>query len=191
MAHESRIESIKCWLCDGSKARTNQMERLETGNGAFVTWICPNCGYQFDEDNFTLDEYVDRDAVLVPMTTQEMIDAINNALSYMSNCFNVISGDIVNDLAHARETLKNEIADFESNFTTPNASQSITATMPEPDPTENDVTSDEIPDLIASGYEWTCPECDALQDEIEIKPFVRCRECKEVFHTEGAEHAYR
>ena len=43
-------------------------------------------------------------------------------------------------------------------------------------------------DLIASGYEWTCPECGDLIKEIEIK--ARVSHCERTYETAPAEHAY-
>ncbi len=43
------------------------------------------------------------------------------------------------------------------------------------------LAKDEIVDLIASGYEWTCPSCEKLNEEMEIpKDFVIC-ECGQSF----------
>ena len=44
-------------------------------------------------------------------------------------------------------------------------------------------------DLIASGYEWTCPECGNLHHEIEANGPVVCDCCKKVFETNPPEHA--
>ena len=44
--------------------------------------------------------------------------------------------------------------------------------------------------LIASGYEWTCPECDELNHEIEIENQVSCKNCNVVFEVTECEHAY-
>ena len=44
--------------------------------------------------------------------------------------------------------------------------------------------------MIASGYEWICPECDWMNCEIELLLKVRCRNCNTEFETDGAEHAY-
>lgn len=48
----------------------------------------------------------------------------------------------------------------------------------------------EIVDMIASGYEWWCPGCSTLQNEIEIPPTVECKDCGHIFDTQGANHAY-
>lgn len=42
----------------------------------------------------------------------------------------------------------------------------------------------ETVDIIASGYEWTCPHCDFLNKIIEIKPIVACLACFENFETD-------
>lgn len=48
----------------------------------------------------------------------------------------------------------------------------------------------ETVDIIASGYEWICPECEEFNTEIEITEEVQCQECLEIFETKPAEHAY-
>ena len=48
----------------------------------------------------------------------------------------------------------------------------------------------ETVDLIASGYEWDCPHCDAPNREIEITERVTCSECKHTYETNPPEHAY-
>ncbi len=45
-------------------------------------------------------------------------------------------------------------------------------------------------DVIASGYEWVCPACSKLNNEIEVKQTVICRDCKRAFSTRPPEHAY-
>lgn len=45
-------------------------------------------------------------------------------------------------------------------------------------------------DLIASGYEWTCPECERLHHEIEILEKVYCIVCDIHYETGEAAHAY-
>jgi len=45
-------------------------------------------------------------------------------------------------------------------------------------------------ELIASGYEWTCPQCGDFQREIEAKAKVRCGKCNTEFATEPPKHAY-
>lgn len=44
--------------------------------------------------------------------------------------------------------------------------------------------------LIASGYEWICPECDEFNTEIESNVRVTCPECGESFTTEPPLHAH-
>lgn len=48
----------------------------------------------------------------------------------------------------------------------------------------------ETVDLIASGYEWTCPKCDTLNREIAIKETVKCANCGEEFEVGEVDHAY-
>lgn len=43
-------------------------------------------------------------------------------------------------------------------------------------------------DIIASGYEWICPVCEHLNNEIEVTEKVTCK-CGKVFYTNPAEHA--
>ena len=44
-------------------------------------------------------------------------------------------------------------------------------------------------DLMASGYEWTCPGCHCNNQEIEVKDYVKCSHCERMFKVEAAEHA--
>jgi hypothetical protein len=46
-------------------------------------------------------------------------------------------------------------------------------------------------ELIASGYEWTCPLCGDFQREIEAKAKVTCGKCNTEFATEPPEHAFQ
>lgn len=46
-------------------------------------------------------------------------------------------------------------------------------------------------DIIASGYEWTCPECNRLNLEVEITKYVECKDCTRTFGTNPPEHALR
>lgn len=48
----------------------------------------------------------------------------------------------------------------------------------------------EMVDIIASGYEWTCPECDRLNHEVETLSFVTCRGCDRHFLTGEFHHAH-
>ena len=48
---------------------------------------------------------------------------------------------------------------------------------------------DEI-DLMCSGYEWFCPDCDMPNHAIEITKEVTCEKCGHTFKTGTAEHAY-
>ena len=45
-------------------------------------------------------------------------------------------------------------------------------------------------DIIASGYEWICPDCSQLNHEIEYKEVVSCQNCQETFATNPPEHAW-
>lgn len=47
----------------------------------------------------------------------------------------------------------------------------------------------EYVDTIASGYEWTCPECETLNTEIEWTEDVYCDECAEHYKARFPEHA--
>jgi DNA-directed RNA polymerase subunit RPC12/RpoP len=44
-------------------------------------------------------------------------------------------------------------------------------------------------DLIASGYEWTCPKCETLNEEIEVTEKVSCRNCGRIFKVQDYQHA--
>lgn len=44
-------------------------------------------------------------------------------------------------------------------------------------------TEDETVDLIASGYEWICPDCTVCVQEIEATDTVTCPKCKRTFET--------
>ncbi|KKM71892.1 hypothetical protein LCGC14_1426110 [marine sediment metagenome] len=46
-------------------------------------------------------------------------------------------------------------------------------------------------DLIASGYEWECPECEYLNDEIEVTEKVTCPGCGNEYETNPPEHAIK
>lgn len=48
----------------------------------------------------------------------------------------------------------------------------------------------ETVDMIASGYEWICPECETLNKEIEWTENVTCEQCGRIYETELPEHAY-
>lgn len=43
--------------------------------------------------------------------------------------------------------------------------------------------------LIASGYDWTCPKCDINQHEIEAKSEVTCHECHTQYTVDNVWHA--
>lgn len=44
-------------------------------------------------------------------------------------------------------------------------------------------------DLIASGYEWECPNCEKFNREIETSEQVKCTKCKRTFNVSGTYHA--
>lgn len=46
--------------------------------------------------------------------------------------------------------------------------------------------------LIASGYEWVCPdeECEHFNREIEITDTVTCRKCSKTYNVDEAYHAH-
>ena len=58
-------------------------------------------------------------------------------------------------------------------------------------PARRPIVTDETIDLVASGYEWECPFCATLNEEIETRSTVVCRKCNrqydvdEAFHAEG------
>lgn len=45
-------------------------------------------------------------------------------------------------------------------------------------------------ELIASGYEWVCPKCDCVNDEIEITEEVECDMCGFKFTVSEIHHAH-
>lgn len=48
----------------------------------------------------------------------------------------------------------------------------------------------EVVDLIASGYEWHCPNCKEFNTEIEIENELECAKCKHKFSVGTIDHAY-
>jgi len=44
-------------------------------------------------------------------------------------------------------------------------------------------------DMIASGYEWICLNCENMQKEIEVLESVTCKECGCSFSLGDYEHA--
>jgi DNA-directed RNA polymerase subunit RPC12/RpoP len=42
-------------------------------------------------------------------------------------------------------------------------------------------------ELIASGYEWTCPKCSRLNNEIEVTETVTCPGCNTTFYEHSIE----
>jgi len=54
---------------------------------------------------------------------------------------------------------------------------------------EIEVKEYEQVELIASGYEWICPHCEAFNAEIEVTEQVTCRSCRFTFEVEDYYHA--
>lgn len=44
-------------------------------------------------------------------------------------------------------------------------------------------------DLVASGYEWVCPNCRRCNREIEISEEVTCQHCEHTFEVGDVHHA--
>ena len=44
-------------------------------------------------------------------------------------------------------------------------------------------------ELIASGYEWICPNCDDINHEIEVTERVQCDNCHASYDVADYEHA--
>ena len=57
--------------------------------------------------------------------------------------------------------------------------------------TQDEVEAMKHVDIIASGYEWICPNCEHYNREIEATATVRCEnpECLATFATTPPEHA--
>lgn len=51
--------------------------------------------------------------------------------------------------------------------------------------------TDEKVDLIASGYEWECPQCKTPNKESELVDEVKCYYCQKSFGVGGFSHAYK
>lgn len=47
-----------------------------------------------------------------------------------------------------------------------------------------------VVDIIASGYEWVCPDCETFVREIGLTETVECPCCGAKFETAPSEHAY-
>lgn len=47
----------------------------------------------------------------------------------------------------------------------------------------------ECVELIASGYEWTCPSCGTFNEEIAYELKVACKDCCKRFETDPPVHA--
>jgi uncharacterized protein (DUF983 family) len=48
--------------------------------------------------------------------------------------------------------------------------------------------TNETVDIIASGYEWTCPDCEELNKEICYTKIVTCK-CGKSYYTDDPDHA--
>ena len=48
----------------------------------------------------------------------------------------------------------------------------------------------ETVELIAAGYEWTCPACDTLITIIETTESVTCKACKRRFKVDSYAHVH-
>ena len=44
-------------------------------------------------------------------------------------------------------------------------------------------------ELIAAGYEWTCPNCEQINKEIEVTERVECDHCHANYDVAAYEHA--
>lgn len=44
-------------------------------------------------------------------------------------------------------------------------------------------------EIIASGYEWTCPKCEKLVNEIEVTETVTCPDCEIEYRVSDFVHA--
>lgn len=57
--------------------------------------------------------------------------------------------------------------------------------------TEEDTADDlQVVDVIASGYEWTCPNCDTYNTMTAHTLHVECHQCGGFFETNPPAHAY-
>ena len=56
---------------------------------------------------------------------------------------------------------------------------------------ENRTENIPVVDVIASGYEWICPECGEMHDIIEFprNPIIRCLDCNFKVELDLPEHA--
>lgn len=43
--------------------------------------------------------------------------------------------------------------------------------------------------IIASGYEWTCPGCETNNTEISHAAIVRCEKCEKAYFTDNPDHS--
>ncbi len=94
-----------------------------------------------------------------------------------------ILGNVMHDLNGLNDEIQNEPYGF-----SPRSFSYCKRT----EPTEQARKPDREPvDVIASGYEWTCPICGMLINEIEYTEQVTCGICSEDFKTNFPEHACR
>jgi hypothetical protein len=45
-------------------------------------------------------------------------------------------------------------------------------------------------DIIASGYEWVCPNCEDINRAIDWRETVVCRNCRRKYEASSPEHAW-
>ena len=45
-------------------------------------------------------------------------------------------------------------------------------------------------DIVVSGYEWVCPECEHYQEEMEYLEFVKCERCGHIYEANPPEHTW-
>lgn len=50
--------------------------------------------------------------------------------------------------------------------------------------------NEETVSLIASGYDWQCPNCGNENMEMEYSEKVVCKECSEIFKADLPDHAF-
>lgn len=56
--------------------------------------------------------------------------------------------------------------------------------------TEEELQETQLVDVIASGYEWTCPACETYNTMSGHQLHVECKNCGEGFETNPPEHCY-
>ena len=55
---------------------------------------------------------------------------------------------------------------------------------------EDEVQKEEV-NIIASGYEWICPNCDFYNEIMEITEIVCCEGCHYKYKSGEAQHAHK